>query len=760
MHPNRRRKKRPNYGIRTVEVLRGPNGFGFTISGQQPCILSCIVSNSPADQAGLRAGDFLISVNGMSVSKMPHDAVVNLIGNSVGPIKMTIAKNYYSDSSDEELDFSRLVNSRKPKYMHKPRFHRCNKDVRNTTSDDNHTESPIKKVMKLHENSCKSGEVNQLYNNNANKQDVNQLQLDDEAGPIEYKAIVGYLGTIEMPNQLLPSNRLQTVCTCIRKLRQEKRTPTAVLMTILPTCLTLKNASNHILAIYPTNRVVYISSSTDKDSRYFGLVTSAICENRSMENLKLEVAASAHHPHDNKSNNLNGTVDISNSCHVFVTDPKITEHNIHLKKAQMFNVNCTTDVVTGFCLEFPKNALYIVSLVQNMYRLQDSNDLRNGNRNNLNNEELVANSPQPSASSNSDSGIGFRDDCGNVSDRILVVEFPSHRPLPIISPNKNNNRPACIDASNIAMEKLDLPLNNEIYGYCNARAKNFEFVRPNDLSKKLNSNANNVERNQEEKCVNLNNIRAYNSKIYMDNSKLYGETSKIYADYVENLPKQNNDQEESNNRLTVRAMMPYSNKAASILNEDIYVRTADIDSGQIYSERAIDVPPSLTQKSLENISFHTDENDFKSSVDNISMHSSKSLDLNGTSSIFKTPSTKLFGKKKRVNNMVSSCENLLTDKETYRLSPKVYGITKPNFSCGELNNLELVVHDKCGYGSLQDLCSLTEYGDKKRSIIAQSEPDVRIQSRTIKNLVSDFLFTMFHSRSHDLLLTNYSSVEG
>ncbi|XP_067633746.1 regulator of G-protein signaling loco-like isoform X2 [Eurosta solidaginis] len=98
----RRRKKRPNYGTRTVEVRRGYNGFGFTISGQQPCRLSCIVANSPADQAGLRAGDFLISVIGLNVSKLPHETVVQLIGNSFGSIRMQIAENYYPDSSDKE----------------------------------------------------------------------------------------------------------------------------------------------------------------------------------------------------------------------------------------------------------------------------------------------------------------------------------------------------------------------------------------------------------------------------------------------------------------------------------------------------------------------------------------------------------------------------------------------------------------------------------------------------------------------------------
>lgn len=284
MHPSRRRKKRPNYGIRTVEVVRGPNGFGFTISGQQPCILSCIVANSPADQAGLRAGDFLISVNGMSVSKSTHDSVVNLIGSSIGPIKMTIAENYYSDSSDEDMDFSRLANIRKPKYMHRPRMHR---HVAN--SNDRLNTSNVKKVIRMQNMNKSVKEQNQPNNcnNQANNSASNasiMLPIQNEGGLIEHKAIVGYLGTIEMPKQLLPSARLQTVCSCIRKLRQEKRSPTSVLMTILPTCLTLKNTSNQILAIYPKSRVVYISSSNDKESRYFGLVTSAICDNRSMEN--------------------------------------------------------------------------------------------------------------------------------------------------------------------------------------------------------------------------------------------------------------------------------------------------------------------------------------------------------------------------------------------------------------------------------------------------------------------------------------------
>ena len=61
----KRKKKRSFRSLRAVEVNRGRSGYGFTISGQEPCILSCIVSGSPAERAGLQAGDFLIAANGM-----------------------------------------------------------------------------------------------------------------------------------------------------------------------------------------------------------------------------------------------------------------------------------------------------------------------------------------------------------------------------------------------------------------------------------------------------------------------------------------------------------------------------------------------------------------------------------------------------------------------------------------------------------------------------------------------------------------------
>ena len=105
----RRRKKRHIQGIKTVEVTRGKSGYGFTISGQNPCILSCIVSGSPADRCGLKTGDYLMAVNGLNISKSPHDDVVRLIGSSSGLLVLQITeKGEDTDSSDEEFQGGKM----------------------------------------------------------------------------------------------------------------------------------------------------------------------------------------------------------------------------------------------------------------------------------------------------------------------------------------------------------------------------------------------------------------------------------------------------------------------------------------------------------------------------------------------------------------------------------------------------------------------------------------------------------------------------
>ena len=431
MHPIRRRKKRPNYGVRTVEVSRGKNGFGFTISGQQPCILSCIVAGSPAEKAGLRPGDYLVAVNGQSVSKVPHDDVVRLIGCSSGILKLQIAENYYSDSSDEDA----IIPARpKPKYMHKPRNGGQHHRSAGATQQNRGTKvaRDLRTGAMFEEQQIESSSM--VQNPGKSNPPLPQqweppvpLPLppprlyphpqtdkarESDRDRIEYRALVGYLGTIEMPKELQPGSRLQVVRSCIKRLRTEKRAHTLVLMSVHTHSLTLTNCHKVTLAEYPSERVTFCGTSSDEERRFFGIITTAI---RPVED-----------------ENDGGELIHSSSCHVFAVELRLHgSHGEHAAKAEAFKLRCNVDAVTGLCSEFPSSSDPIVSAIKVLYSGQEAGSA--GNRDLE--EPLVANSPQPSnasstattASSNSDSGIGFRDDCGNQSDRILVVDVRNQR---------------------------------------------------------------------------------------------------------------------------------------------------------------------------------------------------------------------------------------------------------------------------------------------------------------------------------------------
>lgn len=252
----------------------------------------------------------------------------------------------------------------------------------------------------------------------------------DFAPSLEYKIIVGYLGTIEMPGQL-SGPRLQIVRQCIKKMRQEKRQPVAVLMTILPHCMTLRNARNQVLATYEANRMSYVSngsqSEMERSQLNFGLITTAYYNSDGVQ---------VNHPER--------TPNVSNSCHVFMVNQKIVDHRVHFEKLSLFKIRCTRDPISNLCLQFPKDTDYVVNLVRSMYTLNVNEDrlmrcaaARNRTAAALDDHSEAAalsNSPQPSnhselttTSSNSDSGIGFHNDCSNICDRILVVDFPGLR---------------------------------------------------------------------------------------------------------------------------------------------------------------------------------------------------------------------------------------------------------------------------------------------------------------------------------------------
>ena len=64
--------------IRTVQLYRGRGGFGITLSGQAPCVISSVVESSPAFAAAVRVGDSVVTVGDVDVRGAKHEEVVQV----------------------------------------------------------------------------------------------------------------------------------------------------------------------------------------------------------------------------------------------------------------------------------------------------------------------------------------------------------------------------------------------------------------------------------------------------------------------------------------------------------------------------------------------------------------------------------------------------------------------------------------------------------------------------------------------------------
>ncbi|KAF7995057.1 hypothetical protein HCN44_004529 [Aphidius gifuensis] len=488
MNYSRRKKKRINYGVRAVELTRGIKGFGFTISGQQPCILSCIVPGSPADIAGLRAGDYLIAVNSFNVGKTPHDDVVKLIGHSSGILRLQIAENYYSDSSDDEgLTTARI----KPKYSHKQKSVCGNTSTTTSTTTNTTTATTssssltttktttttaqvqcrVAKVVRDLQTGAMFDDNNELIDRlpigklQCNQNGIyhrwnlsNSVPLPPPPPPppphlhkrdtekIVHRTVVGYLGTIDIPN-IHPSTMMQVLKKCIKRLKAEKRNPTTVLLTIHVTNIKLTNSDNKIIAEYPSYRIVFCNSFSEHDKQYFGILTKTAKDNDDI---------------------------VSNSCHVFKIYDKLIDHSVHLNTCCKFNFTCTKTCELNVCQEFPDSCNGLIGAIKTLY-ITDTNNNNNTDTNNYtigDNRRRDTVSPQPSNiststahSSNSDSGIGFKDDYGSQSDFLQQRNKcqqsinPRSSSVPCTFNIVNNNK-------NISLTNLSL-ISHELYSLGN-----------------------------------------------------------------------------------------------------------------------------------------------------------------------------------------------------------------------------------------------------------------------------------------------------
>ncbi|KAK2909060.1 hypothetical protein Q8A67_004897 [Cirrhinus molitorella] len=438
--------------IRGVEVARGRTGYGFTLSGQSPCVLNCILKGSPADYVGLRSGDQILSVNDINVSKASHEDVVKLIGRCTGVLHLVIAEGSHNNahldscSSDEELGFQEHKSHwLRPKMDSKTLgINRAERVVAEMQSggifnmifeNSSHSSSSSEKAV-----ACASASKTRALsepdfpfgNASTRQSDPNLLteeemakvltddsvfidmfeqqdefallQNADSAGILNVGMVVGYLGSIELASTSanLESDSLQAIRGCMRRLRAEQKVHSLVLLKVMHDCVQLCNDRGAILATYPAEKLAFSAVCPD-DRRFFGLVT--------MQATNDHFALNRHGEEEQG---------LRTSCHVFIVDPELCHHKIHQGVARRFGFDCTPDPDTGGCLEFPPTSQPLLQFVSVLYR--DMGESIEGMRARAFLDGDLDAQQNNSTSSNSDSGIGnFLPEEKN--NRVLLVDL-------------------------------------------------------------------------------------------------------------------------------------------------------------------------------------------------------------------------------------------------------------------------------------------------------------------------------------------------
>ncbi|MEE6521357.1 hypothetical protein FKM82_019524, partial [Ascaphus truei] len=422
--------------LRSVEVARGRAGYGFTLSGQAPCVISSVIKGSPAEFVGLKSGDQICAVNEISIKKASHEDVVKLIGKCSGVLHMVIAEGVHridSCSSDEELAFYEGKTCLKPKPDSKALgIHRAVRVVEEMKSGGifnmifenpgvcaGKADNPVPKQRSRSMSASHYEMRQEIANNNTDLLSTEELSkvldndcvftnglenLEDfelDASILNVGMIVGYLGSIELPSTSsnLEYDSLQAIRGCMRRLRAEQKIHSLVMMKIMHDSIQLCTDKAGVVAVYPAEKLAFSAVCPD-DRRFFGLVTMQTSDDQSLAQEEEGI--------------------LRTSCHVFMVDPELFHHKIHQGIARRFGFECTADPDTNGCLEFPTSSLPVLQFISVLYR--DMGELIEGMRARAFLDNDADAHQNNSTSSNSDSGIGnFNQE--EKSNRVLVVDL-------------------------------------------------------------------------------------------------------------------------------------------------------------------------------------------------------------------------------------------------------------------------------------------------------------------------------------------------
>ena len=172
--------------------------------------------------------------------------------------------------------------------------------------------------------------------------------------------IVSYQCTIDLPeeeNQNICESGIKTLSSCVEKINNDPDDASSiVLLSICTMGVKLTNPIGNNIVTYPLNTVLYNFICTE-DRRYFGFITRKLLTDHSAD----MSCSFKNSPRFSRSREI-----VLCSCHVFMVDPNLARHNIHMETALLFGVSCKQ--VLGTCQQFPESPSVILLELNSFYK--------------------------------------------------------------------------------------------------------------------------------------------------------------------------------------------------------------------------------------------------------------------------------------------------------------------------------------------------------------------------------------------------------
>lgn len=349
---------------REVRIIRGREGYGFTLSGQAPCFVSWISKTSFAKDSGLQIGDYILSVNKENLCEADHDYVVKVIGMSSGVLLMEVVDGLrapISSKADADLtnikDLSSDADSSHNAKLSLIKFSsHCNdgkfyrtKRVLNELKNGSLFQDVFVALDSSPSNSDKvtrmdttprsrvkaSRSSNQMPRNYTLPRNNSVKTCYTYPEELIQQTLVAYLGSVSGRIEAfedVASMCMSALKSSIKQLRAEQDIHQRVVLKITSTGLKIFNADGDLMVLLDKQKLCFCSSCGD-DDRFFSVAT------------------------------LHGSNIVK--CYQFMVDPAMVSHESHTGQAKRFGIHCS--MVSEGCLEFPHSPLRIMKTIESIY---------------------------------------------------------------------------------------------------------------------------------------------------------------------------------------------------------------------------------------------------------------------------------------------------------------------------------------------------------------------------------------------------------